>query len=172
KDGFTLAREIKDTNPEMPFFFLTAKTLQDDKIEGLTIGADDYITKPFDMEELVLRIDNMLTRLHGSDQDTDKKIFHLGSVEFDTQNHTLTRDGETETLTKKESELLRLLCINQNRVLERNTALRIIWGDDDYFLGRSMDVFITKLRKRLKGEESITIENVHGIGFKLVVPEN
>ncbi|MDR9486407.1 response regulator transcription factor [Salibacter sp.] len=172
KDGFTLAREIKDTNPEMPFFFLTAKTLQDDKIEGLTIGADDYITKPFDMEELVLRIDNMLTRLHGSDHDTDKKIFHLGSVEFDTQNHTLTRDEETETLTKKESELLRLLCINQNRVLERNTALRIIWGDDDYFLGRSMDVFITKLRKRLKGEESITIENVHGIGFKLVVPEN
>ncbi len=171
KDGFTLAKEIRTSNTEVPIFFLTAKGLKDDRIEGLSIGADDYITKPFDMDELCLRIDNMLKRTKFADQQNTKEIFELGSITFDSKNLILHIENETQKLTKKESELLRLLCLHQNEVLERDVALRIVWGDDDYFLGRSMDVFITKLRKYLRPEPKISITNVHGVGFTLAISE-
>ena len=171
KDGFSLARDIRKHNTEVPIFFLTAKGLQQDRIEGLTIGADDYITKPFDMAELCLRIDNMLKRTKFSSEQQSKEIFTLGAITFESKNLLLQFGNDSHKLTKKESELLRLLCLHENEVLERDVALRIVWGDDDYFLGRSMDVFITKLRKYLKPEPKITITNVHGVGFKLEVAE-
>tara|TARA_B100000780_G_C21121941_1_gene454522 strand:+ start:1717 stop:2409 length:693 start_codon:yes stop_codon:yes gene_type:complete len=169
KDGFTLGKDIRKINTEVPIFYLTAKGLQQDKIEGLEIGADDYITKPFDMKELCLRIDNILKRTKFSDELGNKEVFQLGKIVFNSKELTLTHENEVQKLTKKESELLRLLCIHQDEVLERDVALRIVWGDDDYFLGRSMDVFITKLRKYLKVDPAITITNVHGVGFKLEV---
>ncbi len=171
KDGFELARDIRKHNSEVPIFFLTAKGLQNDRIEGLSIGADDYITKPFDMDELCIRIDNMLKRTKFASEQQTKEVFTLGNITFDSKNLTLQYDNESHKLTKKESELLRLLCLHENEVLERDVALRIVWGDDDYFLGRSMDVFITKLRKYLKPDPRITITNVHGVGFKLEVIE-
>ena len=169
KDGFTLGQDIRKINTEVPIFYLTAKGLQQDKIQGLEIGADDYITKPFDMKELCLRIDNILKRTKFSDELGNKEVFQLGEIVFNSKELTLTHNNEVQKLTKKESELLRLLCIHQDEVLERDVALRIVWGDDDYFLGRSMDVFITKLRKYLKVDPAITITNVHGVGFKLEV---
>ncbi len=172
KDGFSLGKDIRTMNAEVPLFFLTAKAMLDDKIEGLQIGADDYITKPFAMEELLLRIDNILKRTKFKNMDLQSKdIFDVGVFTFDYKNLKLTNAAETQKLTKKEADLLRLLCMHQNEVLERDTALRIVWGDDDYFLGRSMDVFITKLRKYLKADPSIRITNVHGVGFKLEIDQ-
>lgn len=171
KDGFTLAREIRAVDQNVPIFFLTARALEEDKIEGLSIGVDDYITKPFSMDELDLRIQNIIKRVQGR-SDTGKQnkdIYQLGRYEFNYPEQTLTIDGEVKKLTKKESALLRLLCIHQGEVLQRNSILRIIWGSDDYFLGRSMDVFITKLRKYLTDDENINISNIHGVGFKLEV---
>lgn len=170
KDGFTLAREIRNIDQDIPIFFLTARALEDDKIEGLSIGADDYITKPFSLDELDLRIKNLLNRINrGKNKTHQKDIYTIGKYTFNYPEQTLIYEQETKKLTKKEAALLRLLCIHQGEVLQRNSILRIIWGSDDYFLGRSMDVFITKLRKYLINDDSITITNVHGVGFKLEI---
>lgn len=167
KDGFTLAKEIRQINSDMPILFLTAKSMQEDILEGFSIGADDYITKPFSMEELLYRIEAVLRR---TNQDTtrENKIFQIGQYLFDTQNQFLKKGNKKKKLTTKESELLKLLCNNMNKVLERNFTLRTIWIDDNYFNARSMDVYITKLRKYLKDDSSIQIINVHGKGFKLI----
>ncbi|MQY80397.1 MAG: response regulator [Bacteroidetes bacterium] len=168
KDGFTVAKEIRLINSDIPIIFLTAKSLKEDVLEGFTIGADDYITKPFSMEELLSRIEAILRRTkHGLDGDS-RDVFQLGNYVFETKKQLLTHGTKVQKLTTKESELLKLLCTNKNRVLERNFALRTIWIDDNYFNARSMDVYITKLRKYLKDEPSIEIINVHGKGYKLI----
>lgn len=170
KDGFTLAREIKNIDPEIPIFFLTARSLDEDKITGLSIGADDYITKPFTIDEIDLRIKNLFKRINKvSEEASEKDVYQIGKYSFNFPDQMLMLGGESKKLTKKEAALLRLLCIHQDQVLERNTILRIIWGSDDYFLGRSMDVFITKLRKYLNEDSNIEIINIHGVGFKLSV---
>lgn len=167
KDGFTLAREIRMLNTEVPIVFLTAKTMKDDILQGFKAGADDYLTKPFSMEELLLRIEAILRRTSGSSQ--VQETYLLGKYKFDTQKQQLTIGEEAIKLTTKESELLKLLCANANKVLERNIALKTIWVDDNYFNARSMDVYITKLRKHLKEDPSVEIINVHGKGYKLVM---
>ena len=170
KDGFTLAREIKGIDGEVPIFFLTARALEEDKIEGLSIGVDDYLTKPFSIDELDLRIQNIMKRINrGKNETSQKDVYQLGNYTFNYPEQGLVLNGETKKLTKKEAALLRLLCIHQGEILQRNSILRIIWGSDDYFLGRSMDVFITKLRKYLSEDENVSISNVHGVGFKLEV---
>lgn len=167
KDGFTLAKEIRMVNTEVPIIFLTAKSMKDDIFQGFKIGADDYLTKPFSMEELLFRIEAILRRTKGSLASQD--VYQIGKFKFDTQKQQLI-DGDTMTkLTTKESELLKLLCNNANRVLERNFALKTIWVDDNYFNARSMDVYITKLRKHLRPDPSVEILNVHGKGYKLVM---
>lgn len=171
KDGFTLAKEIKQTNAEMPIVFLTAKTLKEDVFEGFKIGADDYITKPFSMEELTFRIEAILRRVQGKKQ-TEETILKLGSFTFDTQKQILSHGDEKTKLTTKESELLTLLYQHANEVLQRDYALKTIWIDDNYFNARSMDVYITKLRKHLKGDDDVEILNVHGKGYKLIIPTN
>ena len=172
KDGFTLAQEIRSVDSEVPIFFLTARSQEDDKIQGLTIGADDYITKPFSIDELDLRIKNIISRVNKSQSDTQNKdVYSLGKFTFNYPEQSLVTGKESKKLTKKEAALLRLLCIHKGEVLQRNSILRIIWGSDDYFLGRSMDVFITKLRKYLSEDEKISISNIHGVGFKLEVEE-
>jgi len=168
KDGFTLAKEIREIDKEAPIIFLTAKSLKDDKIEGFNLGADDYITKPFSMEELSARIQAVLRRTHGENE-TDEEFYSFGKFHFDFNNQILTYGKKQEKLTTKESQLLRLLCKNQNKVLERDIALNRIWGNDSYFTARSMDVFITKLRKYLKPDPDIQIINIHGTGYKLIV---
>ena len=168
-DGFTVAREIRKINANIPFIFLTAKSLKDDVIEGFSAGADDYITKPFSMEELVYRIKAILRRTnHNNISDTDK-TYNIGDYEFDSQKQILKHGGKEQKLTTKESDLLKLLCNNMNNVLERNFALKTIWQEDSYFNARSMDVYITKLRKYLKDDPSIQILNIHGKGYKLIV---
>ena len=173
KDGISLARDIRLINQETPIIFLSAKNLKEDVLEGFRTGADDYITKPFSMEELIFRIEAILRR---TAQETNKAgseqtVFKLGRFTFDPRKQILTDDEKDETvkLTTKESELLRLLCNNANKVLERNFALKTIWIDDNYFNARSMDVYITKLRKHLKEEPSVEIINVHGKGYKLIL---
>ena len=168
KDGFTLAKEIRMINTEIPIIFLTAKNMKEDVIEGFRLGADDYMTKPFSMEELIFRIEAILRRI-GGEGDSAQTVFKLGRFTFDSRKQTLTDASDTTKLTTKESELLRLLCVNANKVLERNFALKSIWVDDNYFNARSMDVYITKLRKHLKEEEGIEIINVHGKGYKLIM---
>jgi len=167
KDGFTLAKEIRMINTEVPIVFLTAKTMKDDILQGFKAGADDYLTKPFSMEELLLRIEAILRRTSGSSN--VQETYVLGKYKFDTQKQQLSLGEETIKLTTKESELLKLLCANANKVLERNLALKTIWVDDNYFNARSMDVYITKLRKHLKDDPSVEIINVHGKGYKLVM---
>ena len=169
KDGFTLAQEIRNVNGEVPIIFLTAKNLKDDILEGFKIGADDYITKPFSMEELVVRIDAILRRVKGK-KDREVTLYRIGKFTFDTQKQVLVSGDSTQKLTTKESELLALLCSHVNDILERNYALKTIWVDDNYFNARSMDVYITKLRKLLKGDPSIEIINIHGKGYKLIAP--
>ncbi len=168
-DGFTVAKEIRRLKRETPIIFLTAKSMKEDVIEGFSIGADDYITKPFSMEELIFRIDAILRRTKGK-SDGEQKIFQLAGYSFDYEKQTLTFADKIHKLTTKESDLLKLLCDNKNSVLERNFALKSIWIDDNYFNARSMDVYITKLRKYLKEEPGIQILNIHGKGFKLLVP--
>ena len=167
KDGFTLAKEIRQINSDIPIIFLTAKTLKQDVLEGFSIGADDYITKPFSMEELLFRIEAILRRTH-SGSGNQQDVFKVGRYDFDAQKQTLTIDNQAQKLTTKEAELLKLLCNNKNKVLERNFALRTIWFDDNYFNARSMDVYITKLRKYLKQDPTVEIINVHGKGFKII----
>jgi DNA-binding response OmpR family regulator len=169
KDGFTLAKEIRDVNADTPIIFLTAKTLKDDILEGFKAGADDYITKPFSMEELTLRIEAILRRVRGK-KVRERDSYKIGRFNFDTQKQVLTIDGNSTKLTTKESELLALLCSHANEVLQRDYALKTIWIDDNYFNARSMDVYITKLRKHLKADENIEIINIHGKGYKLIIP--
>ena len=167
KDGFTLASEIRLIDNEMPIIFLTAKSMKEDVLEGFTRGADDYISKPFSMEELIFRIEAILRRTKGSSETSD--CHNIGEFIFDAQKQILKHGNSTQKLTTKETDLLKLLCNNKNRVLERNFALKAIWIDDNYFNARSMDVYITKLRKYLKPDPNVQIINVHGKGYKLVV---
>ena len=170
KDGFTLAQEIRSVNGEVPIIFLTAKSLKDDILEGFKIGGDDYITKPFSMEELLFRIEAILRRVKGK-RGKEVTTYKLGRFTFDTQKQILSIDDKITKLTTKESDLLSLLCAHANEILERNFALKTIWIDDNYFNARSMDVYITKLRKHLKDDPNIEIINIHGKGYKLIVPE-
>lgn len=170
KDGFTLAQEIRQANTEIPIIFLTARALKDDILEGFKIGADDYITKPFSMEELVLRIEAILRRVHGK-KAKDATVFRIGRFVFDSQKQLLTIGEKQTKLTTKENELLALLCAHSNEILQRDFALKTIWIDDNYFNARSMDVYITKLRKHLKDDDQIEIINIHGKGYKLIVPD-
>lgn len=169
KDGFTLAGEIRKINQDIPIIFLTAKSLKEDRVEGFKIGGDDYITKPFSMEELLLRIQAVLKRSRHSTVEENQKMFSIGDYEFDAEKQILRNENKDQKLTHKEAELLRLLCLHKNAIMDRDLALKLIWGDDNFFNGRSMDVFITKLRKYLKEDSRIQIVNVHGKGFKLVV---
>lgn len=171
-DGFTFTKEVRKRDQRTPVIFLTAKSLKEDKIEGFRIGADDYITKPFSMEELVLRIQAVLRRTRPEGDDGARQAeFVIGRYFFDFTKQTLSLKNRTQKLTAREAELLRLLCINMNETLERETALKQIWGDDSYFNGRSMDVFISRLRSYLKNDPQVEIMNVHSRGFKLVAPE-
>lgn len=165
KDGFTLARDIRIQNPEVPVIFLTAKSMKTDILEGFRAGADDYMTKPFSMEELLLRIEAILRRTSRSEH---TELFTLGKYVFDANRQLLTSEDKTINLTTKESDLLKMLCEHPNQVLERNYALKSIWKDDNYFNARSMDVYITKIRKHLSDEAAIQIINVHGKGYKLL----
>lgn len=167
KDGFTLAKEIRKADRKIPILFLTAKSMQEDRIEGLQLGADDYLTKPFSMEELLLRIKAILRR--AVSVLGEQSIFKLGKYVFDYSHQTLTVKEDVQKLTSKEAELLKLLAENLNSVLDRSIALNRIWNDDSYFNARSMDVYIAKLRKYLKDDPGIELLNVHGIGFKLLV---
>lgn len=171
KDGFTLAKEIRTINKAIPIIFLTAKSLAEDKIEGFNTGADDYLTKPFNMEELLMRIRAVLKRTSISTiEQIEEGAFTLGDYHFDSLKQELTIGNNMRKLTSKESELLRLLCEKANNILDRNYALKAIWQDDSYFNARSMDVYITKLRKYLKEDPRIQILNIHGKGFKLIAP--
>ena len=170
KDGFTLAQEIRQSNADIPIIFLTAKTLKEDILEGFKIGADDYITKPFSMEELVLRIEAILRRVRGK-KNKESSVYHIGRFLFDTQKQLLTIGDKQTKLTTKENELLALLCSHANEILQRDYALKTIWIDDNYFNARSMDVYITKLRKHLKDDDQIEIINIHGKGYKLITPD-
>lgn len=169
KDGFTLAREIRAKDKNTPIIFLTAKSMKEDAIEGLKIGADDYMTKPFSMEELLLRIQAVMRRVgKGAIHDAKSTVIKIGKYTFDIDKHSLESDGEVMNLTTKEAALLRVLVQHKDKTLLRSIALKEIWGDDSYFNARSMDVYITKLRKLLKGDDSLKIMTVHGEGFRLI----
>ena len=177
KDGFTLARQIREKDMETPIIFLTAKNMKRDTLEGFESGADDYLTKPFSMEELLLRISAVLKRSRGvPTPEREVTAFPLGQLVFDARKQLIHRaDGRPSamdrTLTTKETDLLRLLCEQRNTILLRSKALVGVWGEDNYFNGRSMDVYIAKLRKYLADEPGVEIVNVHGKGFRLVAPE-
>ena len=170
KDGFTLAHEIRQSNADVPIIFLTAKQLKEDILEGFKIGADDYITKPFSMEELVFRVEAILRRVRGK-KNKESSIYKVGNFTFDTQKQLLSIGEKQTKLTTKENELLALLCSHANEILQRDFALKTIWIDDNYFNARSMDVYITKLRKHLKDDPQIEIINIHGKGYKLIIPD-
>ena len=171
KDGFTMAQEIRTSNVDVPIIFLTAKTLKEDILEGFKIGADDYITKPFSMEELVFRIEAIIRRTKGK-KNKESTVYRIGQFTFDTQKQLLCIGDEQRKLTTKENELLALLCSHANEILQRDFALKTIWIDDNYFNARSMDVYITKLRKHLKDDPKIEIINIHGKGYKLITPDD
>ncbi len=167
KDGFTLATEIRGIDKKIPILFLTAKSLNEDTLKGFESGADDYMTKPFSMEELLARINAIMRRIKDLPSN-ELPIYQIGNYTFDTKLQKLNIKNKEQKLTTKETDLLKLLCKNKNIVLERNDALKAVWGDDNYFNGRSMDVYITKLRKYLKKDSNIQIINVNGKGFKLL----
>lgn len=169
-DGFTLAEEIRDVDPDIPLFFLSAKTMKDDIIQGYKLGADDYITKPFDSEVLLLKIKAILKRNEEDNRVNDNIEFDLGKYHFNPKLRELKHDGVMQTLSPKENELLKMLAEHKNDLLPRERALKKIWGSDTYFNGRSMDVYIAKLRKYLKEDTNIEIVNIHGNGFRLVAP--
>ena len=169
-DGFTLAYKIRELNADVPFMFLTAKTMKEDVKQGFELGADDYITKPFSMEEVVFRIEAILRRVKGK-KNTNSSIFQIGKFAFDSKKQTLSYDNVVEKLTTKEADLLKLLASKQNELLQRDYALRAIWVDNNYYNARSMDVYITKLRKHLKDDPQIEIINIHGKGYKLITPD-
>ncbi len=170
KDGFTLGREIRAINNEIPIIYATAKSMMEDKTEGFQLGADDYITKPFRIEELLLRIQAILKRVNMENSSKDERVFEIGEYSFDILTQTLSRFNQTIKISGKEAELLKLLCLRKNQILTREEALLKIWKDDSYFNGRSMDVYLSKIRKYLKEDPNIEILNVHGKGFKLIVP--
>jgi DNA-binding response OmpR family regulator len=167
-DGLTLAKEIRKINPVIPIIFLTAKSQKEDILEGFRTGADDYITKPFSMEELLYRIQAILKRTTGYVLPKKESLYTIGNYSFDPLKQMLSFESQPVKLTTKESELLELLCRHRNEILERNFALKSIWIDDNYFNARSMDVYITRLRKYLKKDTSVKILNVHGRGYKLL----
>jgi len=168
KDGFTMAEEVRGIDKNVPILFLTAKSLKEDTLKGFTVGADDYMTKPFSMEELLARMNAILRRISGGEEE-EHGAYTIGTYQFDYNQRMLLLGETKQKLTTKENALLRLLCKNINGILERNHALKAVWGDDNYFNGRSMDVYIAKLRKYLKQDENVEIVNVHGKGFKLFV---
>jgi len=168
-DGFTLAKKIRKIDKDVPILFLSAKAMQEDRIHGFEVGADDYLTKPFSMEELLLRIKAIIRRSEASTSEKNKSVFTFGKYTFEYNRQLLIISDVEQKLTSKEAELLKLLCENMNNVLDRTIALNKIWFDDSYFNARSMDVYITKLRKYLKEDTNVELINVHGVGFKLVV---
>lgn len=168
-DGFTLAKEVREINKQVPILFLTAKSMKNDKLEGFSVGADDYLTKPFAMEELLARINAILRRTESVITENQLDEVMIGTIKYEPDYRLLHLQEEVKKLTTKENQLLQLLVKNKNEILDRNATLRAIWGDDNYFNGRSMDVYIAKLRKLLKEDPTIEIMNVHGKGFKLVV---
>lgn len=174
-DGFSLAKEIRQINSDIPIIFLTARSMKEDLYQGFEIGADDYITKPFDSEELLYRVKAVLKRGDPHSNSTEAEEvpdhFSFGAFEFNHRLHQIEYQGEKIKLSPKEADLLQLLLTHSNDLLPRDKALQKLWGDDNYFNARSMDVFISKLRKRFKSDERIKIENVHGRGFRMVVPE-
>ena len=170
-DGFALAEEIRDINPDVPLFFLSAKTMKDDIIQGYKLGADDYITKPFDSEVLLLKIKAILKRNEEMHREEVNAEFDMGKYHFNPRLRELSIDGKVQVLSPKENELLKMLCEYKNDLLSREVALKKIWGSDTYFNGRSMDVYIAKLRKYLKEDPALEIVNIHGNGFRLVVTE-
>jgi two-component system, OmpR family, response regulator len=169
-DGFTLAEEIRDVDPDIPLFFLSAKTMKEDIIAGYKLGADDYITKPFDSEVLLLKIKAILKRNEEENRISENIEFDLGKFHFNPKLRELSADGKMQTLSPKENDLLKMLAEHKNDLLPREQALKRIWGSDTYFNGRSMDVYIAKLRKYLKEDPDIEIVNIHGNGFRLVAP--
>ncbi len=172
KDGFTLAKEIRKVDKKIPILFLTAKNMQDDILEGLKIGADDYLTKPFSMEELLLRINAINRRTYTEEHgDSEKTFFTIGRYSFDFARQILKIQDQEQKLTSKEAQLLKMLCDRTNNVLDRSEALKKIWLDDNYFNARSMDVYIAKLRKYLREDSNVELINVHGKGFKLLVDQ-
>lgn len=168
KDGFTLAKEIRKVDPTVPIIFLTAKSMKEDKIEGFHAGADDYITKPFEIDELFLRMDAIFRRMRKGVNTDGIKEFTIGKYTFNLDTRILTFGTEEIKLTTKEAGLLEQLCLSKDSVLERDVVLKAVWGNDNYFTGRSMDVYITKIRKYLKNDPSIEIQNIHGEGYKLI----
>jgi DNA-binding response OmpR family regulator len=167
-DGFELAEKIRKTNIDVPIIFLSAKTLKEDKLKGLRLGADDYLVKPFSIEELLLKIEIFMKRSQ-KNFPIEKNNYTVGKYQFDNKNFIVFNDLEKISLTQRESDLLKLFLDNKNVVLKREEILKSLWGDDDYFMGRSLDVFISRLRKILANENGITIENLHGIGFRFSV---
>jgi len=172
KDGFSLARAIRAKNNDVPILFLTAKAMTDDKLEGFGTGADDYITKPFSLEELFCRVEVFLKRSRQPKEAEALGILSIGKYNFDSSNFKLKNHTIEKTLTSREAEILKQLCLHRDRVIKREEILMAVWGNDDYFLGRSLDVFISKLRKYLKDDSSVQIINYHGVGFKLEVSGN
>jgi DNA-binding response OmpR family regulator len=169
KDGFTLAKEIRAIDTDTPILFLTAKSMTEDRVEGFKVGGDDYLTKPFSSEELQLRIKALLKRVNIKLEEDEEKIFKIGNYYFDSENYTLKTNQFEKILTKKEAQILKVLVKYKNQVTPRDIILNAVWGQDDYFVGRSMDVFITKIRKYLKEDPRIQITNIHGIGFKFEI---
>nr|MBK9652620.1 response regulator transcription factor [Bacteroidota bacterium] len=169
KDGFTLAKEIRQQNANVPIIFLTAKSMKEDMVQGFQSGADDFITKPFDSDVLLLKIKVLLKRASESFIMNEENDFEIGKYHFDYKSRNVTLDGVSNQLSPKEAELLKMLCIHTNDIMPREKALKAIWGDDNYFTGRSMDVFITKLRKYLKEDPRVDILNIHGKGFRLQI---
>ncbi|WP_447637555.1 response regulator transcription factor [Flavobacterium microcysteis] len=171
-DGFTLAEKVVDTYPETPFIFLTAKSMKEDKIKGLRLGADDYIVKPFEVEELILRITNILKRVQKTaPQHIADKKFKIGQYLFDSENYLLTHENVTHRITEKEAHLIQFLYASKNKLVKREDMLKEIWGNDDFFSGRSMDVFISRLRKYFSEDPAISIPSVRGLGFEFNIKE-
>lgn len=172
-DGFTLAENIIENHPETPFIFLTAKSLKEDKIKGLRLGADDYVVKPFEVEELILRIQNILKRTQKAvvTAVSEANIFPIGAYLFDGENYTLSHEKITHRITEKEAQLIRFLYANKNKLVKREDILKEIWGNDDFFSGRSMDVFISRLRKYFSEDQNISIPSVRGLGFEFNLKE-
>lgn len=170
-DGFSLTKEIRSKDKKVPVIFITAKSLKEDKLKGYELHADDYITKPFDEEELLWKIKAVIRRTARNKVDGGTEIFYLGKYAFDYNNQSLTIDGKTKRITEKESDILNFLCVNRNKIIKREDMLQDLWGENDYFLGRSLDVFITKIRKYLKDDQNLSIENVFGVGFIFNVPQ-